>query len=231
MRRLAVAAMALAACGLAYAAGDAAQALASARAAYPATDVRAARATPLPGIFEFDMGGETVYGDATARYLILGRLLDMRAEGVFPQRITPAQYAAAQDAAIVLQEGEGREVVVFSDPLCPYCAQLERRLLAGELAGYTVRLILVAFLPGSEQAVAGVLCSPDPASAYREAVLAGAQHPADCRPPAAAVHQRLAAQLGVQATPSLLGPAGYLHAGLLPPGELAAWAGRQQDAS
>ena len=214
------------------AAADAADAaLQAARAAYPATDVRAARPTPLPGIYEFDMGGESVYGDATARYLILGRMLDMAGiDSRLARRVSAAEYRAIRKAAIVLQQGEAGEFIVFSDPLCPFCVQLEQRLRAGEMQDYSIYLVLVAFQPGAREQVAGIMCAPDRAAAYRQATLSGRSFPGGCAAGSGREHDLIARRTGVRATPTLLGPAGYLHAGLLATGELRAWAGRQQHA-
>ncbi|MCY4324731.1 MAG: DsbC family protein [Betaproteobacteria bacterium] len=204
-------------------------ALAAAREAYPATDVRAARPTPLPGIYEFDMGGESVYGDASARYLILGRMLDMAGiDARLGRRISDGQYRQIRQSAIVLQRGSSGELVIFSDPQCPFCAQLERRLLAGELADHSIYLILVAFQPGSGPQVAGIICASDPAHAYRQATLAGRSFPGGCDLQRMHEHERLARQAGVSATPSLLAPAGYLHPGLPAQGMLRAWVEENQ---
>ena len=210
-------------------ADGAAAALAAAREAYPATDVRAARPTPLPGLYEFDMGGQTVYGDAAARYLILGRMLDLASEGSrLARRVQPAEYRTIRRSAILLQRGGSGEMIVFSDPLCPFCVRLEQQLAAGQMRDYSVYLVLVAFQPGSGKLVAGIMCAPDRAEAYRQATMAGGSPAAGCDPQLMREHDLIARRVGVQATPTLLAPAGYLHAGLLETGELRAWVDRNQ---
>ena len=205
-------------------AGSAAAALQAARENYPATDVRAARPTPLPGIYEFDMGGEIVYGDASARHLILGPMLDMaEIDSRLGRRVSRDEYLAIRAAAIVLQQGDKGEFVVFSDPQCPFCAHLEQRLQAGEMRNYSIYLVLLAFQPGSRRQVAGIACASDRAQAYRQAILSGRSFPAGCDSQLMHEHDLIARRVGVQATPTFLAPAGYLHAGLPAAGMLGAW--------
>lgn len=202
---------------------DPAAALAAARSRYPATDVRAAMATPLPGIYEFDMGGETVYGDESARYLILGRLLDMA---------TPAgagfDYAAIAAAAVDLQGGTEAEVVLFSDPQCPYCAALERRLQAGELDGIRVRLVFAPILQGSTRLVRQFLCMDDPGKAYREFMLTGRHSSRECAEERLAGHVTAMRAVGITATPSFLAPSGAVREGLPGTPGLRDWIAAEQ---
>ena len=196
---------------------DSAAALAAARAKYPATDVRTAQPTPLPGIYEFDMGGETVYGDGTARYLILGRLIDMEAAPP-----TPPSYNEVADLAFELQAGPKGEVVLFSDPNCHYCAKFEHRLLAGELAGYRIKVILTEVTGGNRSLGDAILCSLDPAVTYRSYVLER-QQPVPCAGTANGTHRVIAQAAGITATPSFLVPNGELLVGLPEADELLAW--------
>ena len=205
---------------------DAKQALAAARERYPATAVHAARPTPLPDIYEFDMDGETVYGDSSARYLIFGHLLDMDSVA---QPTTRADYAAAAALGFVVQSGTDKELVIFSDPNCPYCAALEHRLSTNELPNYTVRIVLVPLLAGSAATATRILCAPEPGVAYRSYLLQGSPLPAPCDNAAAAEHFALARAAGITATPSLLAPSGALYAGLPGPEDLKAWADAEQD--
>ncbi len=220
--RVALAAMLLTAAGTAAVAGTAEEALQAARDRYPTVDVRSAEATPLPGVFKYDMGGETVYGDAGARYLILGKLVDMDANPA-PQ----PGYAEVAGRSFLLQDGDRGELVVFSDPDCPYCAMLERRLVAGELSGWRIGVVLIRSTGGTGEVAARILCSADPGRAYRSYLLEG-REPDSCEGGDAAAHEEVAARLGVTATPTFMVPSGALVAGLPEASELRDWAERGQ---
>lgn len=220
--RVALAAMFLSAAGTVAIAGGAEEALQTARERYPTTDVRSAEATPLPGVFKFDIGGETVYGDANARYLILGKLVDMEA--------SPAPrpgYAEVAERSFLLQDGDRGELVVFSDPNCPYCAMFERRLAAGELSGWRIGVVLIRSTGGTGEVAERILCSADPGRAYRSFLLE-AREPERCEGGDAAAHEAVAADLRVNATPTFMVPSGALVAGLPGPPELLEWAERGQ---
>lgn len=196
-------------------------ALAAAQARFPATDVRGATSTPIPGIYEFNMGGETVYGDVSARFLLLGKLVDMEN---LPQ---PPTYAELAANSLELQSGDLGEVLLFSDPQCPYCAALEEQLVNGELDGYRVRLILAPLIAGSHHLATQLLCQPEPARAYRQALIAGVA-PLPCTGGQLDLHLAAVKAAGIVATPTLLAPTGARQEGIRPPGQLRAWVAAQQ---
>lgn len=218
--------------GLTANADDAAKALAAAKQLYPATEIRSATPTAIPGVFKFNLGGEFLYGDITARYLILGKLLDMQEIQQISSvtKVSLDNFFAAQAAGIKLQDGFEKGVVLFSDPLCPYCVQLEQRLFAGELDDFNIHLVLVAFQPGSEQLVKKILCSEDPASSYRAYMLSGSEpeNEPTCSNTIPESHREIANLIGIRATPTLLAPNGVINEGVPALGQLRAWAESQQ---
>ena len=130
-------------------------------------------------------------------------------------------YRLVASQAIVLQEGSAGEVIVVADPDCPYCADFEIRREAGELDGYTVRLILVDFLAPEQGAAAGILCASDPAAAWRRYLREGSR-PAACASPAHAIHRRIAEIAEIWATPAFMTPGAQTFTGLLPAARLRA---------
>lgn len=207
-------------------AGNEEDALRAARERYPAADLRAARPTPISGIYEFDMGGETVYGDGSARYLILGRMLDMNAATSSSAR--RANYEQAARTGFTVRSGSDGELVVFSDPHCPYCAQLERRLANGELDGYTVIVVLAPFLPGSSAAAARILCAAEPRQAYLDYILKEVELPPPCGSGGELAHFSAVRAAAVAGIPTLLAPSGAVFEGLPAVGELRRWADSEQ---
>lgn len=123
--------------------------------------------------------------------------------------------------------GEGPEVLVFVDPLCPHCAGLYAELPA--LVGtYRFRLVPVPVLgEASQRAVLGLAClsGSDPGKA-REALLenqtAGLAEPTTECGQGTAQRALIAAQiLGIRGTPFLIAPDGRMRQGR--PEDLAAW--------
>ncbi|MBC7208562.1 MAG: DsbC family protein, partial [Methyloversatilis sp.] len=91
--------------------------------------------TPYLGLYEVRVGGEILYTDEKANYLILGEILDAKTR----QNITQArvnQLSAINfaelplDVAIKQVRGNGKRVIAtFEDPNCGYCKKLAKELL------------------------------------------------------------------------------------------------------
>lgn len=72
---------------------------------------------------------------------------------------------AVADSGIEWRSG-GKPFVVFSDPNCPACRQLEEQLASIDKS-LTPVIVPVAFKKSSEEVVAGVLCAKDVAAAWK----------------------------------------------------------------
>ena len=63
------------------------------RAALPATDVQAVSESEIPGLYRFQAGGNTLYADATGRYLLVGHIYDLHtAQDVTATDLPPSVY-------------------------------------------------------------------------------------------------------------------------------------------
>lgn len=111
--------------------------------------------------------------------------------------------------------GTGSEMLVFSDPHCPYCQRLEAEIeeLAAKSEG-KVTLIPVAYKNGSRESVAAVFCAKDPAAAWKKAVAGGEIGAKVCDAGLKKVDEnnQLFADLKLAATPTLITPKGLILA-------------------
>ncbi|SFV16741.1 DsbC family protein [Pseudoduganella namucuonensis] len=204
------------------------------RKAHPATRFDRVVATPAAGLYEVWMGENVAYiSRGNVRYLVFGHLFDahrMRdltagrraqqpANGRIQspeasERVAAAALSAAPSSdAIVLVRGSGeRKLLVFTDPACPYCRQLDTQLRA--LRDVTV---LHYLLPYQGRALPeAIWCAADRDAAYARAMAEGGM-PETTKQPCAAPLERnlaLAARLGVRATPTLIFSDGRRVAGL-----------------
>lgn len=197
--------------------------LAALRRQYPATRFDRVEATPLPNLYAVAMGENVAYvTPGSLRHMVFGRLVDIDALATRPPAAvdTKTQQARRDVAALPLRDaikrvqGNGRRtLVVFTDPACGYCRQLEREL--AQVADVTLYYFMVPFL-GAELPAA-IWCAPDRERSYRMA-LAGTPPPgADSTTCAHPLERnaRLAAQRGIAATPTLLFADGSFHAGAM----------------
>lgn len=112
--------------------------------------IKGIASTPLPGIYEINLGGEIVYTDASLRYIFQGNLIDLARETNLTEtrladlnRIKFSEFPLDQAVSTVRGKGT-RKIVVFSDPNCGYCKRLESTLQA--LDNVTVYTFLLPIL-------------------------------------------------------------------------------------
>jgi len=204
--------------------------LAKLRAAYPGTAFTGAAPTDLPGIYAVWMGENVAFVHRDRpRYMIFGRLVDvasmrdMTEGGALEQphgaRIDVARLLLAD--AFSVQQGKGRRrLFVFTDPLCPYCRELEPQLR--KLHDVTIFNFLLPFQ--GQEVPRRVWCAADRLAAWRQALadaLPATIAPDTCDPPLRR-NLALARQLGIQGTPTLVFTDGSTAVGVMAAAEIEA---------
>jgi thiol:disulfide interchange protein DsbC len=203
------------------------------KANMPDLNPEAVRASPLPGIYEIQIGMNFGYVTADGRYLVAGDLTDLKTgQGLTEDR--------RRDARVALIDKIDRDgyiefapeampakytVTVFTDVDCGYCRMLHRQIKDYNALGIAVRYVFFprtgANTPSFYKAEE-VWCSAD-----RKAALTLAKTGVDlksdmsCKNPVME-HLQAAAELGLRGTPSIVLPNGELVPGYRPPAELLA---------
>jgi len=139
-------------------------------------EVRAVTKTPVPGLFEVNIGGQVVYTDASGRYVLNGELVDTKTgTNLTEERMAELNRIKWADLplerAIKWSKGNGsRQVAVFSDPNCGYCKRIEQTFQ--QMDNITVYTFLFPVLsPDSEVKAKQVWCSADRTKAWRDWML------------------------------------------------------------
>ena len=139
--------------------------------------------TPYLGLYEVRIGGEILYTDEKANYLILGEILDAKTrQNITQQRVN--QLSGINFAELPLElaikqvRGTGKRVIAtFEDPNCGYCKKL-----AKELAGMndvTVYTFLTPVLgPDSQKKSEQIWCAGDRLKAWNDWMTANVAPPA-----------------------------------------------------
>ncbi|SAL03300.1 protein-disulfide isomerase-like protein [Caballeronia calidae] len=128
--------------------------------------IKSIEKTPVPGLYEVNLGSQIVYSDATGNYVLIGDLVDTRSS----KNLTEARLAETNridfaklpfENAVKVVKGNGsRKIAVFSDPNCPYCKQLESTLKSVD--NVTVYTFLFPVLsPDSTAKSKSIWCSKD----------------------------------------------------------------------
>ena len=212
-------------------AGDIDSVRAAIKAHVPDLDPEHVRATPLPGIYEIQIGMNFGYVTADGRYLIAGDMTDLQTR----KEITEDSRRVARAALVSNLEKDGfiefapeaikakYTVTVFTDIDCGFCRRLHTHIKEYNDQGIAVRYV---FFPRSgadtdsfykaEQ----VWCSADQKAALTQAKL-GAPVSGDrsCKNPVAEQLQA-AGDLGLRGTPSIILANGDLVPGYRQPAEL-----------
>ena len=124
----------LACAGASHAQTEADALLGTLKEKYPAMAIGAVNKTPVPGLYEVVMGRKLAYTDASGRYFMFGSVVDMQSHlDLSAARLE--ELSRVDVHALPLKDsftrvvGNGRrQLVVFSDPDCPYCRRLEPEL-------------------------------------------------------------------------------------------------------
>ena len=137
----------------------------------PEAPIDSVRKVPYGGLYEVVVGGEIIYTDEKASFIMMGQLVDLKSkENVTEQRLRQlhrVDFAALPlDSAVKIVRGNGaRKIAMFADPNCGYCKRFERDLLG--VSDITVYLFLYPILsPDSMEKSKAVWCSPDRGKAW-----------------------------------------------------------------
>ena len=197
---------------------------------FPGAEVRGIAKTAYFGLYEVLLDDRIVYTDTRGKYLLVGAIYDSDSKtNLTEERQRELNRVAVTDLpldkAIVKVKGNGaRKLVVFSDPDCPFCAQLEKTLKAVDnTTVYTFLFPIDQLHPDAARKARMIWCAPDRVKAwdahYDSATLP--DNAGDCDNPVA-MTQALGARLKINATPTLIFADGWMVPGALPPERLEA---------
>jgi Protein-disulfide isomerase len=171
-------------------------------------NITSIKKTPFSGLYEVRVGNKIVYTDSKARYLFIGRIIDIETRQDYTQnRIEEVSKIRFSDLplekAIKKVNGKGERVVaVFSDPNCGYCKRLESMLKGVD--NLTVYVFPLNILSEKSRTISrNVWCSPNRNSAWNAWMIDGTppdEASADCVYSDEAILQ-LARQYEITGTP------------------------------
>jgi thiol:disulfide interchange protein DsbC len=137
----------------------------------PEAPVDSVRKVPYSNLYEVVVGGEIIYTDDKASFVLLGPIVDLKTkENVTEARLRQVNAvkfdALPFENAIKIVRGNGsRKVAMFADPNCGYCKRFERDLLG--VSDITVYVFLYPILsPDSVEKSKAVWCSADPGKTW-----------------------------------------------------------------
>jgi len=185
----------------------------------------------IPGLYlvTMKMQGRVVpiYLDGSGSYLFTGNVIRLKDRknltDAHYQRLNPVDISTIplEDALIVGSPEATQHIIVFTDPHCPYCSKLHKVLQEAvkknpDLAFYNK---LIPLKPSSKQITQTILCNKS--LEQLEQAFAGKSLPEpSCKTDTIENNLKLAQQLGIHGTPTLILPNGQVAPGYKPLDEL-----------
>ena len=169
--------------------------------------------TPYGGLYEIYVDKNLHYTDENVSFIIYGVLIDTKTDrNVTEARMRKLTALNMKDMpplnmAIKRVKGNGkRQLMVFSDPMCPFCKKLEVEL--DKINNVTIYLFpypLEARFPGSTGIAKSIWCSADKAKAWEDWMLKALRPSGrtDCANPVDQM-DAFATKLNVDTTPTLV---------------------------
>lgn len=193
--------------------------------------VDSVKETPIKGLYEVVLNQRhIVYSDAKGEYVVVGDLVNVASK----KSLTEARMAELNKVdfaklpladAIKEVRGDGkRQLVVFSDPDCPFCKGLETQSLAGvdNITIYTFLMPLASLHPDAARKSELIWCAENPTKAWQDFMHQG-KLPTDgkttCENPVAR-NVKLGESLGINGTPALIFADGQIVSGAIPKEEI-----------
>lgn len=198
---------------------------------YPDVKVKSVASTPIPEIYELVVGEapqqEVVYTDATVAHLLVGNLIDTKSkESLTEKRLIELnkpdlKQFPLQNALKDVRGNGQRQLIVFSDPDCPFCKKLEADSLSklDNVTIYTFLYPLAELHPDAPKKSRQIWCSKDPLKAWHDHMRNGKEVDAkasdSCKNP---VDETIALgnKLNFTGTPTLIFANGEAVPGALP---------------
>lgn len=189
-------------------------------------EVTEVKATPVPGLYEVQVGTELIYVDAQVDYVFQGSLIDANTREDLTagrlQQLSEVPFDTLPvEHAIKIVKGDGsRKLAVFEDPNCIYCKQLHASLKdIDNITVYSFQFPILS--PDSVMKSRNIWCAPD-SSAVLQAWMVDGKVPeaAQCDDNPVEQVLELGRKLMVRGTPAILFADGSRANGALPADEL-----------
>jgi thiol:disulfide interchange protein DsbC len=166
--------------------------------------------TPMPGLFEVRVGTSLYYTDAEGNFLVLGQLIDTRAQRNLTEerqdKLLAIDFSAlpVKDAFTIVRGNGKRKIALFEDPNCGYCKKFERDLQ--KVDNVTVYMFLYPILgPDSMEKSRNIWCAREKGKAWQDWMVRDQAVPAGtCDTEALARNIEFGRKYKISGTPTLV---------------------------
>lgn len=168
--------------------------------------------SPMPGLYEVNTGNGIIYFEPKAELLFFGEIYAKDGTSLTQTaRENKTKATLSQlpmDIGLVIGDPDGKEIIEFTDPDCPYCRRYEQFIvpLSHEQPIKRVIYFITSIHPASYKKAMHVLCADNPEQAFHEVYASEVTEFKGCKKAKKILqaHQQIAQSLGISATPSFL---------------------------
>jgi thiol:disulfide interchange protein DsbC len=195
---------------------------------FPDVKIDEVRPSPLKGVYEVVMGGDTAYVSGDGRYLIAGDLYEIGSRTNLTEatrqkaRVQVLGKLDERDMIVFKPQAVKHSITVFTDVECGYCRKLHGEISQLNALGVQVRYLAYPRSgPGTDdwRKMEAVWCSKDRKTAITEAKAGRPVKAEQCATPVAKQF-KLGEQLGVRGTPAIFTTDGDYIGGYLTPSQM-----------
>lgn len=185
--------------------------------------------SPIPGLYEVNMGGLVAYVSADGKFLVSGDVYDLDSQTNLTAirrssaRAKALAAAPEKDMIIFSPANPKMTVTVFTDVDCGYCRKFHSQIAEYNKAGIRVRYMSYPRTgPGTESwhSAAAVWCAADRKDALTRAKRDEPLKSKDCGDATIKAQYELGDDLGVEGTPAIFTSTGEYVGGYLSPEQL-----------
>ena len=185
---------------------------------YPNIHVSNIQATEMTGLYSANLDNQIIYLDENAQHMFIGSMVRLKDQKnltkdlVLQQNSVEWKQLPLKDAIKTVKGTGKRQLVVFSDPNCPYCKRLEVEL--DKLNDVTIYTLIYPLKSQSIAVSKQVWCDPNQAYAWKNLLQKNVQpKEKTCANP---IERNLALgrKLGVEGTPTLIFETGFKMTGV-----------------
>ena len=175
---------------------------------YPNIQVSNIQATEMPGLYSASLDNQIIYLDENAQYMLVGSMVRLKDQKnltkdlMLQQNSVDWKQLPLKDAIKTVKGTGKRQLVVFSDPNCPYCKRLEVEL--DKLNDVTIYTLIYPLKSQSIAVSKQVWCDPNQAYAWKNLLQKNVQpKEKTCTNPIDR-NLELGKKLGIEGTPTLI---------------------------
>ena len=175
---------------------------------YPNIQVSNIQATEMLGLYSASLDNQIIYLDENAQYMLVGSMVRLKDQKnltkdlMLQQNSVDWKQLPFKDAIKTVKGTGKRQLVVFSDPNCPYCKKLEAEL--DKLNDVTIYTLIYPLKSQSIAVSKQVWCDPNQAYAWKNLLQKNVQpKEKTCTNPIDR-NLELGKKLGIEGTPTLI---------------------------